>query len=77
MQNQKKYSSNYLEMTSKLQSNLTKNDPDVLKIFSQPVQAVIPAQIYNLFSKKVRLEKRKKYLHIALNSTLEEAREII
>ncbi len=27
--------------------------------------------------KKVRLEKRKKYLHIALNSTLEEAREII
>lgn len=30
-----------------------------------------------LIFKKTRLEKRKKYLHIALNSTLEEAQEII
>jgi len=31
----------------------------------------------NSLNKQTRLERRKKYLHIALNSTLDEAREII
>lgn len=31
----------------------------------------------NSSNKKIRLEKRKKYLHIALNNTIEEAMEII
>jgi len=39
----------------------------------------MPLQLKSLLleSSKKRLEKRKKYLHIALNSTLEEAKEII
>ncbi|PIR54688.1 hypothetical protein COU74_05380 [Candidatus Peregrinibacteria bacterium CG10_big_fil_rev_8_21_14_0_10_36_19] len=57
----KLYLSNYLKMTSKLEDDIPKDDLDILKILS----------------KKVRLQKRKKYLHIALNSTLEEAGEII
>lgn len=72
------YFSNYLQMTSKLQENLTENNSDILKELSTTnAQPITPANIFNALSKKVRLEKRKKYLHIALNSTLEEAGEII
>lgn len=71
------YFSNYLQMTSKLQENLTKNNPDILKELNINNQPIIPANIFNILPSKVRLEKRKKYLHIALNSTLEEAGEII
>jgi len=71
------YFSKYLQMTSKLQENLTENNPDILKELSTDAQPITPANIFNVLSKKVRLEKRKKYLHIALNSTLEEAAEII
>lgn len=69
--------SNYLQMTSKLQENLTKNNPDILKELNINNQPIIPANIFNVLTNKVRLEKRKKYLHVALNSTLEEAGEII
>ncbi len=71
------YFSKYLQMTSKLQENLTENNPDILKEPSTNAQPIISANIFNVLSKKVRLEKRKKYLHVALNSTLEEAGEII
>jgi len=71
------YFSKYLQMTSKLQENLTENNPDILKELSTDAQPITPANIFNVLSKKVRLEKRKKYLHVALNSTLEEAAEII
>jgi len=40
-------------------------------------KVVIPAQTPAVLSRSKRLERRKKYLHIALNSTLEEAKEII
>ncbi|HPL01856.1 MAG TPA: orotidine 5'-phosphate decarboxylase [bacterium] len=40
-------------------------------------KVVIPAQTSAVVSKPKRLERRKKYLHIALNSTLEGAEEII
>ena len=71
------YFSNYLQMTSKLQNTLTENNPDIPKELSTNAQPITPANIFNVLSKKVRLEKRKKYLHVALNSTLEEAGEII
>ena len=64
-------------MTSKLQNTLTENNPDIPKELSTNAQPITPANIFNVLSKKVRLEKRKKYLHVALNSTLEEAGEII
>ena len=71
------YFYNYLQMASKLQNTATENNSDVLKELSTNAQPVIPANIFNVLSKKVRLEKQKKYLHIALNSTLEEAGDII
>lgn len=71
------YFSNYLKMTANLQENLTENNPNILKELNINNQPIIPANIFNVLSKKVRLEKRKKYLHVALNSTLEEAGEII
>ncbi len=41
-------------------------------------QPIVPAEIFSLpLGRKTRLEKRKKYLHVALNSTLEDAGEII
>lgn len=60
-----------------LRENVTKNNPDILKELNTNNRPIVLANIFNVLSKKVRLEKRKKYLHIALNSTLEEAREII
>ena len=71
------YFSKYLQMTSKLQENLTENNPDILKELNINNQPIIPANIFNVLPSKARLEKRKKYLHVALNSTLEEAGEII
>ncbi len=71
------YFSKYLQMTSKLQENLKENNPDILKELNINNQPIIPANIFNVLPSKVRLEKRKKYLHVALNSTLEEAGEII
>lgn len=71
------YFFNYLQMISKMQGNLTKNNPDILKKFNINNQPIIPINILNVLHSKVRLEKRKKYLHIALNSTLIEAGEII
>ncbi len=41
------------------------------------VESVISTIVSNSLSGQIRLEKRKKYLHIALNSTIEEAEEII
>jgi len=37
----------------------------------------LPIEISSQLPKQIKLEKRKKYLHIALNNSIEEAREII
>jgi bifunctional enzyme Fae/Hps len=71
------YFSDYLQTTSKLQDALTENRPAIPEELSTDAKPITPTNIFNVLSKKVRLEKRKKYLHIALNSTLEEAEEII
>jgi len=71
--------SNFLQKINQLQNiSLTKNS------LNNDTQAnnkkITPPIFLNLFgaaNQKIRLQKRKKYLHIALNSTLEEAREII
>ncbi|MGB9680751.1 MAG: orotidine 5'-phosphate decarboxylase / HUMPS family protein, partial [Minisyncoccia bacterium] len=76
------YFLNYL-IESKLENGLIKNDQLILedqistKLIStkltpsREILTVLPKEA------KRRLEKRKKYLHIALNSTLEETKEII
>jgi 3-keto-L-gulonate-6-phosphate decarboxylase len=70
-----------LQKNAQIQGNLNKNNfnVDLSNIQNLLVQnkAVIPTQISTALSKQARLERRKKYLHVALNSTLEEAREII
>ncbi|HNZ86871.1 MAG TPA: orotidine 5'-phosphate decarboxylase [bacterium] len=71
--------SNFLQKINQLQNtSLTKNS------FSQNTQEVskksTPSMALNLFNssdQKIRLQKRKKYLHIALNNTLEEASKIL
>ncbi len=72
------YLSNYLQATNKLRGNLVANDQAVLEKMTL-IKPATPLQIPSaLFDQtKTGLEKRKKYLHIALNSTLEEAKEII
>ena len=72
------YLSNYLQTANKLRGSLTENKQSILEKATL-IKSTIPLQIPGiLFNKtKTRLEKRKKYLHVALNSTLEEAREII
>ncbi len=72
------YLSNYLQTANKLRGSLTENNQPTLEKKTL-IKSAIPLQIPSiLFNRtKIRLEKRKKYLHVALNSTLEEAREII
>lgn len=79
-----KFLSSYLstlQKTTQLQNNLDKNNSAVNLSSIQNLlvknKVVIPAQMSTSLFKQARLEKRKKYLHIALNSTMEEAREII
>ncbi len=74
----------YLEKNIKTvqqQNNLYKNKPvaDFLSIQNISIEnePIILTQISTNLSPKTKLEKRKKYLQIALNSTLEEALEII
>jgi len=71
------YFSNYLQVASKLRGSLTENNQPILEKTAQKsaMSLQIPIILFN--KTKTRLEKRKKYLHVALNSTLEEAREII
>jgi len=71
------YFSNYLQVASKLRGSLTENSQPILEKTAQKsaMSLQIPIILFN--KTKTRLEKRKKYLHVALNSTLEEAREII
>lgn len=64
------------DTTTKLQNNLS-SDAQILNMLTQPERIAAPATVSHFQSRKVRLEKRKKYLHIALNSTLEDAEEII
>jgi len=72
------YLSNFLPLPKKLSGGSAENNQPVLEKATL-IEPTPPLQIPNaLFSQiKTKLEKRKKYLHIALNSTLEEAREII
>ena len=78
-----KYLSSYilnLQKNIQLRNNLNNNsDVNSLSIQNLLVQnkEVVQIQTPNMLIKQARLEKRKKYLHIALNNTLEEAREII
>lgn len=70
-----------LQRTAQQQSNLNKNNSNVdfssIQNLLVENKAIIPSQISTNLFKQTRLEKRKKYLHVALNSTLEEAEEII
>jgi 3-keto-L-gulonate-6-phosphate decarboxylase len=70
--------SDYLQDVSKLRNGLTENNQLILEK-TDLIVSTMPSQVRNiLFNKtKIRLEKRKKYLHVALNNTLEEAEEII
>jgi 3-keto-L-gulonate-6-phosphate decarboxylase len=70
-----------LQKTAQQQSDLNKNNSDVdfssVRSILVKNKVTIPSQIPATLFKQTRLEKRKKYLHVALNSTLEEAEEII
>jgi len=55
---------------------LAKSEQPALKEMAL-IKSALPTKISNSLFSQIRLEKRKKYLHVALNSTLEEAREII
>lgn len=70
-----------LQKTAQQQSNLNKNNSDVdfpsIQNLLIKNKVTIPSQISTTLFRQTRLEKRKKYLHVALNSTLEEAQEII
>jgi 3-keto-L-gulonate-6-phosphate decarboxylase len=70
-----------LQKTAQQRSDLNKNNYDIDFSNIQNIlvknKAIIPSQIPTNLFKQTRLEKRKKYLHVALNSTLEEAEEII
>lgn len=72
------YLSNYLRTANKSCGSFTDNNKPILEK-KDLIRSTMPLQIPSiLFNKtKTRLEKRKKYLHVAINSTLEEAREII
>lgn len=71
--------SNFLQKIGQLQNiSLTKNSS--IQNPQETLKKLAPPMILNLFNssnQKIRLQKRKKYLHIALNSTIEEAREIL
>lgn len=72
------YLSNYLQTANKLRSDSIENNQSILEKATSTKPTIslqIPSILFN--QAKTRLEKRKKYLHVALNSTLEEAREII
>lgn len=74
--------SNFLQTMNKLSDNLAGDlveDEETILEKITLIKTTAPLHIPSvLFEQtKTRLEKRKKYLHIALNSTLEEAREII
>ncbi len=66
----------YAETLSTLHEYLVKDSVSFPKK-SKGNQVAITGAVSNLLSKKIHLDKRKKYLHIALNNTLEEAQEII
>ncbi len=72
----------YLQTKSKLSGVLVRNNlsiinPDIQKISAISERPTIPVNFFAPLISRTRLEKRKKYLHIALNNTIEEAREII
>jgi 3-keto-L-gulonate-6-phosphate decarboxylase len=72
----------FLKMAAKSSDSLPKNNqnnvnPQIQQILEKNEQLNLPTAISNEVFVRTRLEKRKKYLHIALNSTLEEAGEII
>ncbi len=80
-----RFLSNYSQRESESQKNLTEDNPDILEELNEESneelninnQPITPSNIFNILPNKVRLEKRKKYLHVALNSTLEEVADII
>ncbi|MCX6713233.1 MAG: orotidine 5'-phosphate decarboxylase [Candidatus Vogelbacteria bacterium] len=63
---------------NKIVAYLKKNTQNINPPIKDDLSPIVD-KFFNLFlpQKSTRLEKRKKYLHIALNSTLEEATEII
>jgi len=73
-----------LQAEAKRQDDGDENDEDILAIeessnqnFPAITKLLGPVKMPISSFGRIRLEKRKKYLHIALNSTLEEAEEII
>lgn len=75
------YLTTLLQKTIQQQKDLNKDDSIVNFSSIQNLliqnKAIVPTQVSTVLLKQTRLEKRKKYLQIALNSALEEAREII
>ena len=74
-------SSAFLAKAAKTQSDLSENNPVAdttsQQNFLQKSESIAPINAPIAISSQTRLEKRKKYLHVALNSTLDEAEEII
>lgn len=66
-----------LPMAEPQDNDLSEDNLNTQKEFKSSDPADIRTKISSFLFTKTRLEKRKKYLHIALNSTLEEADEII
>lgn len=70
-----------LQKTAQQQNNLNKNNSDIdfpsIQNLLVKNKVTVPSQISTTLFRQTRLEKRKKYIHVALNSTLEEAQEII
>lgn len=76
------YFSKFINKLGQLQNiSLTKNSStNTEDRTQQTTNKLLPQSLSQLLggsNQKIRLEKRKKYLHIALNSTIEEARDII
>lgn len=68
-------SQNFFETSIKIKKNDQVIQPD--EIEEPNLQKIIETDILNLPIFGSKLDRKKKYLHIALNNTLDEAREII
>jgi 3-keto-L-gulonate-6-phosphate decarboxylase len=71
---------NFQKLQTEFEEDMIEDDISDNKIVfsnTEDLANTIPNRILNTSFKQTRLEKRKKYLHIALNNSIEEARSII
>ncbi|MCX6720311.1 MAG: orotidine 5'-phosphate decarboxylase [Candidatus Staskawiczbacteria bacterium] len=64
-------------LTDLIQNLQRTTNEEAQPLLDNTAQIVLPQQILLAPVAQIKLDKRKKYLHIALNSTLEEAQNII